>query len=265
MRAVISIILVFVFVVSITFARRINGIHSRATHNRPRTAGVSQASSVTVSGYGGIGFYVEDTNEVVYMETTLIVPPEQAHQGTIFLWPGLQPGGAHFYPINNGVLQPVLTWGPSCAPGNQPAAYSTWWISAQYVNTYGNLTGYTGCLGGNIMAVNPGNQLRMQFKLKGTVWTQIVTNLATNKAVTFSINMLGQAQNDVYFFIELYSATIVNDVEYLNSFWQFDKPSNYGCTLSFRGINDFVSTPQPSADNRSCSVAQIIQRAKQNR
>ena len=180
MRAVISIILVFVFFVSITFAQRIDGIHSRgATYNRPSTTGRTQASRVDVSGYGGIGFDVEATNQVVYMETTLIVPPKQAHQGTIFLWPGLQPGGANFYPIDNGVLQSVLTWGPSCAPGNQPPAYSTWWISAQYVNTYGNLTGYTGCLGGPIMAVNPGNQLLIQFKLNGTVWTQIVTNLDT--------------------------------------------------------------------------------------
>ena len=74
--------------------------------------------------------------------------------------------------------------------------------------------------------------------------------------------MLGQAQNDVYFFIELYSGILVNGVEYLNSFWQFDKPSNSGCTLSFRGIKDTVSTPQPSADKRSCSVAKIIQHAK---
>jgi hypothetical protein len=202
---------------------------------------------------------VEATNQLVYMETTLIVPPEQAHKGVIFLWPGLQPGGANFNPIGTGVLQPVLTWGSSCAPGNQPAPYSTWWISAQYVNSYGNLTGHRGCFGGPIMDVNPGNQLRLQFELNGTVWTQIVTNLATNKAVMFSIDMLGQAQNYVYFFIELYSAIMAGGVEYLNSFWQFENPSNSGCTLSSSAPQDSVSTPQPSADKRSCSVAKIIQ------
>ena len=48
------------------------------------------------------------------------------------------------------------------------------------------------------MSVNPGDRLWMQFQLTGTTWTQTVTNLATNMAVTFSIDMLGQAQNELY-------------------------------------------------------------------
>lgn len=238
MRTVISIILVFVFV-------------------------VNQASSVVVRGHGAIGFFVEDTNQVVYMETTLIVPPVQTNIGTIFLWPGLQPGGVNYYPVDNGVLQPVLTWGSSCVPGNQPTPYSTWWISGAYVNTYTNLTGYSGCLGGDIMAVNPGNRLWIHFILNGTVWTQTITNLATSTAVSYSIDMLGQAQNDILFFIELYNtATFVNEVDYVNSHWQFAQPSNTGCTLLFRGINDTVSTPQLSADKLSCGVAKITQRSQ---
>ncbi|CAF1250525.1 unnamed protein product [Rotaria sordida] len=151
MRTVINIILIFVFCVSVTFARRIHKINLRATNDPSCTAGLTQAPTGTVSGYGIVSFSVENTNQIVYMETAMIVPPKQAHQGTLFLWPGLQPNGANFDPINNGVLQPVLTWGTSCAPGTQPAAYSTWWISAQYVNTYGKFPGYTGCKGGQIM------------------------------------------------------------------------------------------------------------------
>ncbi|CAF3148315.1 unnamed protein product [Rotaria sp. Silwood2] len=264
MRTGISIILVFVFCVSVTFARRIHEINLRATYDPSSTAGLNQAPTGTVSGYGTVIFSVENTNQFVYVETTIIVPPKQAHKGTLFLWPGLQPGGANFYPIDNGVLQPVLTWGPSCAPGTQPAAYSTWWISAQYVNTYGKLPGYTDCNGGRIMSVNPGDQLCIKFQLRGTDWTQTVTNRATNMAVTFSINMRGQAQNNLYFIIEQYSSTFVDDVVYLNSSWQFAKPSNNGCNLSSRGMKDFVSTPRLSADKLSCSVAKIIQRAQEN-
>ena len=47
------------------------------------------------------------------------------------LWPGLQPDGpgANDQPLDNGVLQPVLTWGPTCAP-NAPDGdpYGSWWI-----------------------------------------------------------------------------------------------------------------------------------------
>ncbi|CAF1210031.1 unnamed protein product [Rotaria sp. Silwood1] len=141
MRTGITIILIFVFCVSVTFTRRIHDINLRAAYDPSSTAGLTQASTGTVSGYGEVLFSVEKTNQVVYVETTMIVPPKQASKGTLFLWPGLQPGGANFDPIDNGVLQPVLTWGTSCAPGTQPAAYSTWWISAQYVNTYGKLPG----------------------------------------------------------------------------------------------------------------------------
>ncbi|CAF4919415.1 unnamed protein product [Rotaria sp. Silwood1] len=254
----------FVFCVSVVFARRTNGINLSTTHDPSSTAGLTQAPTGTVSGYGAVAFSVENTNQIVYVETTMIVPPKQAHQGTLFLWPGLQPGGANFKPIDNGVLQPVLTWGTSCAPGTQPPAYSTWWISAQYVNTYGHSPGYRGCYGGQIMTVNPGDKLCIRFQLKGTNWTQTVTNHATNRAVTFSIDMRGQAQNNLYFIIEQYDSTFVDDIVYLNSIWKFAKPSNNGCNLSSRGIKDFVSTPKLSADKLSCSVTKIIQRTREN-
>ncbi|CAF1033906.1 unnamed protein product [Didymodactylos carnosus] len=246
----------------------LNGPHCRSqlkdATNPSSVAGLTQAREGTVDGYGSVRFLVEKTNQVIYVETTLIVPPMQAHKGTLFVWPGLQPGGANFKPIDNGVLQPVLTWGPSCAPGIQPPNYSSWWVSAQYVNTVGSFKGYTGCKGGRVMTVNPGDQLFMQFKLNGTIWTQTVTNLRTNRAVKFSIGLLGQAQNYVYFIIEQYASTFVDDAVYLNSKWKFAQPSNQGCTLAFRGIKDFVSTPQLSTDRLSCSVVKIIQRAKEN-
>ena len=81
----------------------------------------------------GVYLYAGTTNEFVDLRTTLTVPAPPPATGTLFLWPGLDPapGGRNFLPIDNGVLQPVLTWGASCAPGQQPIQYSTWWISGQ--------------------------------------------------------------------------------------------------------------------------------------
>jgi hypothetical protein len=105
----------------------------------------------------------------------MVVPPAPPASGTLFLWPGLQPDGVNFEPIDNGVLQPVLTWGPSCAPGKQPRTYSTWWISGQYVNTNGQVSGYTGCAGGTFMSVNVCDTLDIDMVLSGTNWIQTIT------------------------------------------------------------------------------------------
>jgi uncharacterized protein (TIGR03437 family) len=94
-------------------------------------------------------FYVAPPNQVVGLETSLLVPPAPpvpTQQGAaLFLWPGIDPtsNSANFLPINNGVLQPVLSWGPSCAPTSQPPPFSSWWISAQYVNTEVDPKGWT--------------------------------------------------------------------------------------------------------------------------
>jgi hypothetical protein len=111
---------------------------------------------------GHVAFGTPPINRITRLTTKLVVPPRPEPVGTLFLWPGLQPHsqGENFLPIDNGVLQPVLTWGPSCAPGEKPRAYSTWWISAQYVNTFGRHRGYTDCQGGPIMRVKPGDTLR---------------------------------------------------------------------------------------------------------
>lgn len=139
-----------------------------------------------------------------YFASTIIVPavPQPAWQ-TLFFWPGLQPLNApNYFPIDNGVLQPVLTYGPSCAPNPNNLEIdfpNQWWISAQYVNTFGNHPGHVGCLGGDRMIVSPRDELRLVMELvgsnsNGTVWRQIVTNLRNGQSVQFSIDMLGQPQ-----------------------------------------------------------------------
>ncbi len=221
-----------------------------------------EAPGGRISGYGTVLISANAKNQIVRLQTTMVVPPEPPATGTLFLWPGIDPDGANFDPINNGVLQPVLTWGPSCAPGTQPRAYSTWWISGQYVNTNGNVTGYTGCNGGPIMSVDVGDTLNMDIALSGTVWTQTVTDVQTGKTVTYSIDMMNQAQNLAYFVIEEYSAAPVSEVIFTDSTITFGSSDAADCKLNMRGQNDFVSVPVPSADGLTCAIAEIILRAQ---
>ena len=180
----------------------------------------------------------------------------------MFLWPGLQPNGANFQPIDNGVLQPVLTWGPACAPGKQPRAYSTWWISGQYVNTNGKQPGYTDCHGGPIMSVDVGDVLIIDMALDGTIWTQTVTDAETGESVAYSIDMMHQSQNLAYFVIEEYSSAPVSDVVFTDIVITFGAPDAADCKLAMRGQNDFVTVPVPSSDGRSCAIQQITLRAQ---
>jgi hypothetical protein len=227
------------------------------------TAGLGpEATGGRVSGYGTVMFQVNSRNQMVRLQTTMFVPPKPPPSGTLFLWPGLQPNGANFEPIDNGVLQPVLTWGPSCSPGNQPRAYSTWWISGQYVNTFGNEPGYTDCNGGTIMSVDVGDTLTIHMALAGTDWTQTVTDEQTAEEVTYTIDMRGQAQNIAYFVIEEYSSTPVSEVIFTDTTITFGSADAADCKLTMRGKTDYVSVPVPSTDGLTCSIADIILRAE---
>ena len=138
---------------------------------------------------GQVSFLAAAGNEIVSLTTKLVVPTKPPNpvdpaglHGTVFLWPGLQPrpDDPNYWPIGNGVLQPVLTWGPSCAPGDRPKDELSWWISAQYVNTRGNYMGYQGCYGGLIIGVEPKDTLLITMWLFRSIWTQTILNLRTN-------------------------------------------------------------------------------------
>ena len=222
----------------------------------------TQAPGGSVSGNGTVLIWAKSPHQIVRLQTKLVVPPTPPASGTLFLWPGLQPDGVNFEPIDNGVLQPVLSWGPSCAPGKQPRSYSTWWISGQYVNTNGQVSGYTGCDGGAIMSVNVCDTLDIDMALSGSIWTQTVTDEQTNQSVTYSIDMKDQAQNLAYFVIEEYSSAPVSEVIFTDTILTFDLPDATDCKLSTRGQTDFVSSPVASGDGLQCSIPQIILRAQ---
>ena len=221
-----------------------------------------EAPGGRVTGYGTVLVSSSSKNQIVRLKTTLVVPTEPPPSGTLFLWPGLQPDGANYDPIDNGVLQPVLTWGPSCAPGKQPRAYSTWWISGQYVNTNGSDPGYTGCEGGPVMFVEVGDTLNIDMALSETVWTQTVTDAQTGQSVAYGIDMMNQTQNLAYFVIEEYSSAPVSEVIFTDNAITFGSADGADCKLTMRGQNDYVSVPVPSSDGRSCAIQEIILRAQ---
>ncbi|KAJ3277531.1 hypothetical protein HDU76_010326 [Blyttiomyces sp. JEL0837] len=167
-------------------------------------------------------------NQFVSLRSKLLVPPVPPkpaidHVATYFLWPGLQPGyqdlTANFQPIGNGVLQPVLTYGPACTPNQPPGSdpYRGWWISGQYVNTNGTTQGYNGCHGGPVMDVQPGDILQLDLILvpNTTTWNQTVTSTQTGNSVSYSIDMQGQSQGRAELAVELYwEASLYFDVTF---------------------------------------------------
>jgi hypothetical protein len=194
------------------------------------------------------------------VRTILTVPAlPTAQSGTLFISPGIQPGGQNYEPIENGVLEPVLTWGPSCAPGSSSAS---WWIAGEYVNKYGTYSGYTGCHSGDGMAVQVGDPLSIRFTLDGTVWHQNVENLRDGTLVSFDFDMLGQFQNYIHFWMDPVSAEPVEDAIFTSTMVTFALPEATACQPIVRGNRDFFSNPHASADGTQCSIDRIVLRAQ---
>jgi hypothetical protein len=227
-------------------------------------------SRAQVTGYGFIDFVTSAKNPIVALDTTLTVPAKPPASGTLFLWPGLQPDGpgSMDLPINNGVLQPVLTWGPTCAP-NAPNgdAYGSWWISAQYVNTYIAMTSpdyadYGGCHGGPGMDVGVGDSLNLSMTLNGTSWIQTVTDAQNGQSVTYTIDMMGQEQDIAEFDIEEYSQMPLSDVVFTSTTLTFASSQPSACQPETRGTNDYFSAPEASSDGLHCCIQKLILRAQ---
>jgi hypothetical protein len=235
------------------------------------------ANAKTVTGttekadYGIINIYASGTNEVVKLTTTMIVPKEpEPRVGTLFLWPGIEPlqTNSTFNPVGLGVLQPVLTWGTSCAPGGV-TTYDTWWISGMYVNVnYANRE-FSGCKGGNVMKVAVGDKLDIEMFLEGTTWTQIVTNRSNGNSVDFDIDLEGQQQPRAMFKIEtidnqtftLNPTKPVDDVIFTSSTVTFKESEPKACVPGTQGENDWFSPPRVSSDGKTCCYSKIILRA----
>jgi hypothetical protein len=246
---------------------------SSATDADPCSGGTTYADSTsaktTVNEYGWVRLAVASSNKIVQFDTTMLVPETPAASGTLFLWPGLQPvrGGANYAALDNGVLQPVLTWGGTCAPNSPAQPYKSWWISGQYVNTNitsssPNYAAYNGCLGGPGMNVAVGDTLDMRLVLNGTIWTQTVTNRRNSQSVSYALDMLGQAQGSAEFVIEEYSSKPVSDVIFTSSVITFASAAKSSCQPAQRGANDYFSAPRASADGLRCCIDKVTLRAE---
>ncbi|MCC9307263.1 hypothetical protein LN042_09130 [Kitasatospora sp. RB6PN24] len=222
--------------------------------------GQLRGTAGAVHDQGRVNLYAPASNQIVELKTGFVVPPKPSEVGTTFLWPGLEPvsDGVNFEPIGTGVLQPVLTWGPSCAPAaGKPAdsdAYSSWWISGQYVNTLGSDPGYEGCFSGPAMLVKPGDRLEVDMKLDSASgqWVQTVADGA--KRASFSFGLQGQAQNRVMFYIENYDgAPFAGPLSFSHTTVTFAKADG-GSTCGSWAAVPGVSGVRSVADGRKCVI-----------
>jgi hypothetical protein len=223
----------------------------------------SMSAKASVSGYGSVQFQSSTQTQITELRTTLAVPAKPPPSGTLFLWPGLQPlpNGKNYNPIGNGVLQPVLTWGSTCAMG-APDNYTTWWISGQYVNTFSLTASYSGCNGGPGMDVNVDELLDIDMVLSGTVWKQTITDRQTSKTVDFSMDLMNQAQNWAIFDIEADGSEPVSDVIFTATTITRADADAAGCEASTRGQTDYFAAPRISSDGKKCCVSKIILRGQ---
>ncbi|QIS17141.1 hypothetical protein [Nocardia terpenica] len=212
-------------------------------------------------GTSTVEFDLPVANEIVRLHTHFTVPAQPPAVGTMFLWPGLEPsqGGRNYDPVGLGVLQPVLTWGDSCAPTAQPPTYSSWWISGQYVNV-GNDPDFSGCRSGSAMAPQVGDALDADFTLDQStgVWTQTVTG--PSGSVTYAINLQQQAQNRAIFAIEPWdNAQYAGPLVFSDTTITFRDDSEQSCTqpsIAYGGAGGTISAPT-AIDAKHCHVDTI--------
>ncbi len=226
----------------------------------------SNAPSVMASTeYAAVKWVVDGTTQLVGLWTTMIVPAKPTvMSGTLYVWPGIQPfsNSQNLYPIGNGILQPVLSVGGTCAPG-APNDYASWWISGQYVNVSSGAAGASGCLGGDGMDVAVGDPLDIAMTLSGTVWTQVITDRQTGKSVRFPMDLKGQGQNWATLAIEEpTSLAPVSDAVFTGTRLQFAASSPTSCQPSQHGPTDYFATPYVSTDGKTCCVSRVILREK---
>jgi hypothetical protein len=227
---------------------------------------VEQDSSMARASneYAAVKYTAPSGNEIVDFKMVLAVPKKPAMQGVLFVWPGLQSLGRRDPArLGNGILQPVLTWGSSCAP-SLPSDLSDWWISGMYVNVSTSAAGPTGCAGGKSMSVNVGDALAIDMVLDGTSWTQVVTDQMSKQKVDFTIDLKDQAQDWATWAIEEPRGSDVKpaeDVVFTNSVLTFKLPV-MSCQPSQRGPNDYYSAPRQSADGLRCCYDKVVLRAQ---
>ena len=212
--------------------------------------------------YAAVKYLARTPNQILSLKTTMQVPKTPSTRQTLFIWPGLQSkdGAADPARIGNGVLQPVLTWGSSCAPSRPSDGYAGWWISGMYVNVTTGAAGAGGCAGGDYLATEVGDLLDIDMSVNGAVWTQTTTDRRTMETVDFAIDLKGQIQNDAMWIIEVPTGETIRpseDVVFTQSVLTFASPVE-SCQPNQAGAADHFSAPVLSADGLHCCYDEII-------
>jgi hypothetical protein len=216
--------------------------------------------------FAGVKMLIKSPNQVLSFKTTLQVPKPPMQRQTLFIWPGLQArdGAADPGRIGNGVLQPVLTWGPSCAPKIPSDPYAGWWIAGMYVTLSSNVAGPTGCGGGDYLPTELGDLLEIDMFSKDAKWVTTIKNVQMNKTVDYTVDLKGQAQNEVMWLIEVpdgSSIRPVDDTVWTQNVLTFKDPVTT-CQPDRAGSADYFSAPVLSPDGLHCCWDKIILRAK---
>ena len=154
-------------------------------------------------------------NSILMLQSSFLVPSglNIPKLQTVFIWPGLSPNsGKNFLPLGQGVLQPVLTRGPSCAP-HSVSVNNGWWISGQYVNSTNPNFFHKAmvCLGGKAMKLSPGDDLTATIQFVGGEWVQTIADFTKMETTSYTLSLsklaktpdATQAQHVAYFVIEL--------------------------------------------------------------
>ena len=213
--------------------------------------------------FAGVKYLAKSPNEIVSFKTTLVVPKTPTAKQTLFIWPGLQSRDRAADPgrVGNGVIQPVLTWGPSCAPKLPPKPYEVgWWIAGMYVNVTTGAAGASGCAGGDYVTTALGDWLEIDMFLKDAKQAQTIKNVQMNKTVDFSIDLKGQVQNEAMWLIEVPSGSSVKPVEdtiWLQNVLTFKQPVT-SCQPRSKGAADYFSAPTLSPDGLHCCWDKIV-------
>jgi hypothetical protein len=217
--------------------------------------------------YAAVRYLAAPSIEILSLKTTMRVPATPSSMQTLFVWPGLQSKAGAPDParIGNGVLQPVLTWGPSCAPSAPRGQwYDAWWMAGMYVNVTTGAAGPSGCAGGDYMTTEVGDLLAIDMSVNGTEWTQTVTNGRTMTSVDFTIDLEGQVQNSAMWVIEVPSGETIRpseDVVFTESVLTFASPVTT-CQPTQAGTTDDFSAPILSPDGLHCCYETITLRAE---
>lgn len=216
--------------------------------------------------FAGVKMLVRTPNQVLSFKSTLVVPETPTARQTLFIWPGLQSRDGASDPgrVGNGVLQPVLTWGSSCAPERPQDPYEGWWMSGMYVNVTTGAAGPTGCAGGDYLSTSLGDWLEIDMFLKDDQWVQTIKNVQMNKTVEFTIDLEGQVQNETMWIVEVPSGSSVRPAEdtvFVQNVMTFAQPVT-SCQPDRKGSTDYFSAPTLSTDGLHCCWDKIILKAE---